>query len=290
MLHRRSDAAWFARRWVRGPVIALLLAALGGQGCDSTSTGGGGGLFGGSGRGKETWAIRCRELRGEGHRRQADGLARMLGQVAGLDPKKVRVVSDGAGSAVYYGAYRKIESPDGRLVFPEQLGRDMDLIQRMTSTQGRPFAYATPELIGQGTSGDDPEPWLITRAKGTYTLQVAVFYDTPTFNQRKEAAAQYVKVLRDEGFVAYYWHGPRKSLVAVGDFGESDIIEAGGGKRIGPRVQQLIDRNPDEFKHVTENGFLRKMVQPDGTLAPTSSYLIKVPRPGGSSPPGSPGR
>jgi len=276
----RNRHAWSA--W------SVLLAGLGllpNLACDGPGlTGGGPGLFGPARPSGERWTICCLRSRAPDHAEICNQLAELLKRVRGLNARAVRVQSDAAGSALYYGEYAKVPSPsDGSLVFPPELRRDLSFIQRLTLNQSMPFALAVPEPFDKGETGGHPE-WHVSNATGTHTLQIAVCYNTPTFDQRKEAAEQYVGVLRNEGYKAYHLHEAVKSYVFVGDFDQSDVVQTPDGRRgYGPRVAEFIARRPnDEFRYMTENGYLRKITGPDGQMVPLASQLVPVPR-GGST-------
>ncbi|UCD30109.1 MAG: hypothetical protein JSV03_06455, partial [Planctomycetota bacterium] len=175
--------------------------------------------------------------------------------------------------------YSKVVSKQtGRLVFPPQFQKDIELIRRLSYKRVTPFFSAHPELLDSGPSSGRGE-WDVSRAKGKYTLQIAVFYNTATFDKRKEAAEQYVEILREQGYSAYYRHEIVKSHVFVGDFDESDIVQMPDGrKRYGPRVEKFIAGNKEEFQYLHENGYLLKEVVPDGKAIAPQSYLVPVPR------------
>jgi len=121
------------------------------------------------------------------------------------------------------------------------------------------------------------EQWDVANAKGRYTLQIAVFYNTPTFSERKEAAEQYVKLLRQDGFAAYFRHAPARSFVFVGDFDDSDIIKGPDGPKAGPRVEQLIKQPEEEYRYTLENGYRVRRKTPDGQMIVPPSMLTPTP-------------
>jgi hypothetical protein len=256
--------------------MTLWIVVLGG--CDA-GDGGAGGLFRTTERGGERWTIRCQRFEGPEHELRAETMARMLREVDGLKRDRVRVATDPSGSTLYYGEYRQVASSEtGGWAFPPSMKQDMDLIQRLTLNRQMPFALAYPELIDKEASGDAGK-WHISHCRGTHSLLIAIFYNTPTFNQRREVAEQYARQLREEGYPAYYYHEQVRSQVTVGDFEESDLIRTpDGGWRLGPRVENLIARNEEAFRYVYENGYLPKSRMPDGQVAAPMSYLVRVPR------------
>jgi len=276
--HGHLDRSRFGSRLTRLMVVLVTVWA----GCDGPIISGGRDWRQPASRGKERWTICCvRHTAADlaDYAERCNELADMLRRVDGLRPKDVRVVTDATSSTIYYGQYVKVPSPEtGTLRFPPEMRRDIGLIRRqLTPNRYAPFARAVPELIEQRAS-TVPEEWHVTRAKGRYTLQVAVFYNTPTFSERRQAAEDYVRLLRERGLAAYYTHEPARSFVFVGDFEVSDVVQTEQGPRYGPRVQRLVAQNNVEFKYVTENLHIVKHRGLDGQMTTPPSFLIESPR------------
>jgi hypothetical protein len=265
-------------RWLQ-LLSGMGLLALAAGGCDNSSGQFGGGLIRESQAGKEQWTIRCTRLVTPDHREWGRVLADLLGKVPGLKASNVRLTSDASGSTIYYGQYVKVASPTGALVFPEQYQKDIELIRSLAYRQQTPFFYAAPELMqasepsaATGTVGE------ASTATGTHSLLIAVFYNTSSFTERKVAAEQYVQDLRSRGYPAYYYHEPLRSMVFVGDFTSADLTLDRDRRQVyGPRVEQFIARNPEEFRYQTENGHFMKRPMPDGTMAAPPSVLVPLP-------------
>ncbi len=250
---------------------------MGAGGCEGSGSAGGG-LLGMGAEEREKWTILCLRSEAPGHEAYVRQLAEMLGGVEGLQARKARVVTDTAGSTLYYGEYAKVSSPQtGRLVFPQQYQQDVARIQRLTVSNVPIFRYAKPEPIGGRPSGE-PGEWDIANATGSYTLQIGVFYNTEGFDQRREVAEEYVRLLRADGFAAYYRHELSRSFVYVGDFEGSDVVNTPTGPQFGPRVEQLISRREEEFRYVLENGHRVRRTAPDGQMVVPRSMLVAVPR------------
>ncbi len=231
-----------------------------------------------SGADSERWTIRCCRVNEAGHVQQGDTLVKMLKQVKQLKPDQVRVVSDALATTVYYGEYRRVASSTAdQLVFSPEFLRDIEFIRSLSYGATSPFMSAQPELIQSATASKHPE-WEATRSAGTHSLLVAIFYNTPTFSERREAAEQYVEILRQDGFAAYYYHEPVKSFVFVGDFTAQDMIKTPEGFRPGPRVEQMIARREDEFRHATENGHYRKSIEGPGQAVIPLTQVVEMPR------------
>ena len=257
-------------------LVGFWIVVLVNVGCESPGNTGGSlvNLGGGSG---EKWTIRCLHTEGPDHLVQANLLADQLRKVEGLRASKVRTVNTSSGSTIYYGQYVKVASREtGRLVFPPDYLRDLALIQRTAYNGVQVFRYAKPELLETiATAGLDQ--WELANAKGNHTLQIGVFYNTPTFQERKQTAEQYVKLLRQDGFTAYFRHEPARSFVFVGDFDDSDVSKTAAGYQFGPRVEKLINQREEEFRYMLENGYRIRKKTPDGQMIVPPSVLIPVP-------------
>lgn len=290
----RRRRPWLLRLTASVMLSAAMLCCLG-AGCDTPPGSGGAGgtqsgsLLGSAPRdGRERWTIRAMHTEAPNHAQYAQQLADLLRKVDGIDPKKVRVVTDERGSTIYYGEYVKQPSPErDRLVFPPDYQRDIEFIRRLALNQATPFFYAEPELIDR--TEEEVGPYDVSRAAGTYTLYIAVFYNTATFQQRREAANEYVRLLREAGYTAYYHHDPLRSYVFVGDFTDQDIVSQNGQLTFGPRVEKFIQSNEAEFRHLSENGQIVKQMLPTGVMQAPLSYLVPVPKKGGAVTPTPPG-
>lgn len=239
---------------------------------------GGGGGFGRSSADGERWRIQCIQASTEDARQLCEVLAEKLRNVPGIDPDLVQVETHGRVSTLYYGEYIKSKSsPDGGLAFSQTMRNDIARLRTLSLGQTAPFANAMPVPYDQGGAGAT-HPWHVSNCTGTHTLEIMVTFNTPTFDQRQEAAEEYVKLLREDGFKAYFYHEQVKSYVYVGDFTESDIIALPtGGWRYSQRVQDLIAQRPEEFSYHLENGFLRKYPGSGGQMEPVPSRLVEVP-------------
>lgn len=258
----------FIRLALTGSLALALLSGCGGPG---------GSLFGRPPK-AEKWRIHCYQHKGPNHEQTCKQVATLLGQVKGLEARKIQVVTTPGSSTVYYGEYVKVPSAGGeRLVFPADYQRDIDLIQRVVINQRPLFLMAKPEPLVTEPAGGAAEGD-VSQCQGTHTLQIGIFYNTPTFQERREAAEEYVKLLRQEGFNAYYRHEEVKSFVFVGDFDESDLIRTPQGTQFSPRVEQLIARREEEFRYTLENLHRVKRTGPSGELAVPPSILVPVPR------------
>jgi len=261
--------------------LSILTACLvAGSACESTG-GSGQDLFSnwGSGGHKEKWTIRCYRSEGPNHAQQCQQLANMLQKVRQLDARKVRMVSNATGSTIYYGEYAKVpQQGSSILVFPPAFQQDIGLIRQLGFNQQAIFTGAKPELLVKGSDSTGQQDWDIANAKGKYTLQISVFYNTPTFDQRIFAAEEYVRILREEGISAYYRHQPGRSFVFVGDFDDSDLVGTWPDAKFGPSIKRFIAQREQEFRYMLENGHPIKRSAGDGKMIIPPSILIPVPK------------
>lgn len=224
----------------------------------------------------ERWTIECLVHTGPDRVAQIDRLAELLRRTRGIESKQVNVVHADSTSTLYYGQYVRREDPQtGKPSFPRQMDRDIQFIRQLAiDPTHRPFAAA--RRILQESPDEGPPEWDLGRAKGYYSLQIAVFYNTGEFHQRKKAAADYCRYWREKGYDAYFFHGPTRSSTTVGDFPEQAAEETVAGRHhYGAEVRALQNKEP-EFVWNLENGH-RIYERRNGQRIPQRSVLIKIP-------------
>lgn len=259
---------------------AVLFSALCLPGCQMDGGSGGGRRMFGA-RSTERWTILCSELSGPYHRDNCEALAAALGRTPGIRAQEVRCEHDPdkQASRLFYGTYdRPIEADTGSRELPRQMRDDLGLIFELTDERTRRvFGHSRAVVYVQPVS-DAKREWALIRAQGMYSLQIAVFYPEPGFTESRQAAVDFVAELRTEGHQAYYHHGDVRSMITVGLFGESAVIEGQDGKLIlSPEVRALQASDP-RFKYNYENGrVLKKKL--GGTAYQPHSFLVKIPKP-----------
>lgn len=149
----------------------------------------------------------------------------------------------------------------------------------------RPFAQAALVHVGGAASGDDSELNLATLkqrlgSRAAYSLQVAAYErtdgraETPQDLAEIRAAAEAAaKRLRDDGDEAFYYHGPRRSMVTVGVFSEREYDPTKPGRE-SPMLRLLREKYP----HNLVNGApirVRTRADPEGKVQP--SFVVAVP-------------
>jgi hypothetical protein len=227
--------------------------------------------------GGEPWTILCLETYGPESREPAELLADALRKAQGLEPDSVRLVHEGESHRLYYGTYYRHRDPaTGEYRIPPELRRDMSHIRQLAAGQTYPFLHCLP--VPQESEHVGPPEWELRRAPGDFTLLVAVYSDMP---ERREAAVEHVRLLREEGEEAYYYHHLSKSHVCVGSFVDSSGDFSG---RAVPRIddpgcQRARRRHP----HFIYNGQYISNVNRDSAGNITSKIrqptrLVRIPR------------
>jgi len=272
-------------------VVALAAAAV-----ITTLAGGCAGMGGAGGRGpapgEEAWAIRCAAFNGPDRFERARWCEQALKSYPDLKAELVQVLHNEDGSVVYYGRYaRRFDTRTHNEVFVPDPRPALELIRSLSvMVQGQPawpFRLAVLEPL-PGGPGEAPE-WDLRHARGYWSWQVAVFYNTETMQQRKEAAVAYCRLLREQGEEAYYHHGPVNSSVTIGTFPKQAIVEmqredplsgvlTATSKIVDERMLALQRR----FPHNLENGHLIYEIErgPSGEVAsrvPHASFPVRIP-------------
>lgn len=248
---------------------------------NSNRSTGWGGLFGSSNQGKpDDWTIECNLFEGPDHRRAAERLGTALRRVPDLRADRVRVVHDEDRSLIYYGTYSlgQVERNGQPVVeFSADIKRDLRFI-RSLSIDGR-FPFFTARRIPVPLDDEGPIEWDLRQASGVYTLHVGVTYaEPPSLLDYKRAAVEWVQVLRDDGYEAYYFHhrdSPR-SDVCVGTFGLNALVrERDNTVRYSNEVIQL--QRKSDFKWNLENGRKISKRRADGSAMTNQSFLVEIP-------------
>ena len=257
-----------------------------------TNDGGGVSLLGRRPGDSEVWTIECNEYKGENRRELADQMATSLKRVDDLKSRTTWVQHEDGRSTVYCGEYKlqyvraKKEAAgdapsEPQIELNEAIKRDLKYVRTLAVGDRFPFFSARP--IPKPIPDAGPPEWDLKNAKGVYTLNVGVTYNTPTLHNYKEAAVEWVRDLRDRGFQAYYYHDSVKPVtsICVGTFGEDAATRGPDGvTRYSAAVHEL--RNKEEFKNNLENGAItyRSATGKDGKRArmANESFLVKIPK------------
>jgi len=184
----------------------------------------------------------------------------------------------GKAIVVAYGKYDSANSPAAK--------RDIDRIRGIEINKGYPFAGAllAPPLY-EALAGTNPE-FDLRNAKARfgkdalYTLQVGIYTRAdgaePTgkeLGELRAAAEKAVNELRRQGDQAFYYHGPRRSMVTVGIFTNKDY-DAADATRQSPQLVLLRQKYPYNL----ENGAGVKRKRAGQTEAKIDqSFVVALP-------------
>ncbi|MCC7147228.1 MAG: hypothetical protein IT443_12350 [Phycisphaeraceae bacterium] len=160
--------------------------------------------------------------------------------------------------------------------------RQTRLLELKWNDQDRPFTSAMLVPLGLGAVGsvDSLDLRQFTGSK-MYTLQVA-FFNSDGGPEFRQAAEVYAQQLRAQGRQAFYYHGKKMSVVTVGLFDESDLIQSQqpGPEGVplitqsyGPRVRDL----QKQFPHNLGNGMTVIEKRSDGSAREQTSFLVPMP-------------
>jgi hypothetical protein len=225
------------------------------------------------------YTILCLQAQGPAHAQNAEGLAQLLRDVRGIDPHAVRLQHEPDVSRVYYGQYRQRWNRTTGVAEPEPAARtDLERIRQLSLGGQDTYPFLMARVVSLPRSPVVPGQWELSDCPGAYTLQIGVFYDTPPeFTQRREAAEQAVKLLRDRGYQAWYHHGDARSTIFVGSFDESAVMVGPDGRQTYSQPVIDLQQSEEDFRYNTHNGRIvyRNLA---GRKVPEGSVLIRVPR------------
>jgi hypothetical protein len=183
-----------------------------------------------------SWTILCAEINGQGHIERARKLKQDLAASTGM--RDWHLLHQDSSSLLYYGYYKNYGDPKAKA--------DRAKIEAMTDGTGRrPFSRSVLTPL-ESADPDGPPEWNLVNAKGFWTLQIAVYKDSP---ERKQYAVDAVRAARQQGVEAYYYHGESMSLVCVGSWPREAVRvaeeNAGPGDQGGIKVV-LPPLTPDQ--------------------------------------------
>lgn len=251
------------------------------------------GPFGRTAGHMETWTVECNAYLGPRRREMADQMAASLKRVRELQADHVRVEHRDETSRVLYGKYplKYVQAAVDReshakgdviIKLSDAIKQDLRFIKALALDERYPFFSARP--IPMPIKDVGPPEWDLRNARGVYTLHVGVTYARPRLHDYKQAAVDWVEVLRKDGHEAYFYHHPDKprSDVCVGTFGEGALIDSGDGTtRYSNAVESL--RRQGDFMYNLENArkVHRRARNPDtGRMERMAnwSFLVKIPQ------------
>lgn len=219
---------------------------------------------------EDGWSIVLASFREGDHASAAREAMGEYARVYGL--RDLRVETIGEASIVACGRYSEHTLEQGR----EELARIRALrpatgAPTVVGGADQPFAFAVLAPVDRTLAVGQVPRYHLLRAREEhgpsveFTLQVAVYgrdeLERPTeadLAEARRAAETAAADLRRQGEEAYYYHGPRRSMVTIGAFSESDIK---------PSESPAVRRLRSAFPYNLYNGravLVRSRVKPAG--------------------------
>jgi len=211
--------------------------------------------------GGQGWAIQVIQFDGPTRHSQAMGLVKRLRAESSLADMWIEDIHDTA--TIYHGRFPTASDPAIRVA--------LDKVQAIEMEGEHPFANSQlVPLIGGGRAIADP--FDLRQFIGYYSLQIG-FYDSAFGKDFREAAEQAVRVLREDGHDAYYYHGPYRSIIAIGVFNYSQaFVRAGTVDTYAPQIREL----QRAFPYNLGNGVTLKQKINGKDIGEQKSSLIRV--------------
>jgi hypothetical protein len=212
------------------------------------------------------WTIGLGRFEGAGHRERAEAARKQLAARTGFPD--LWVGEDANASMLYAGHY---PSPQDK-----QARTDLDQWQRLRAS-GRvslPAAMLVPIAPAPTASGPSDLDLRSAAARGQYTLQIGFYDDVEGKSDAyRKAAEQAAAVLRKDGYQAYYYHGPNRSMITIGVFGPEALTDKGDGEVVYSDQVLALQRR---FPYNLANGETIRETRA-GKTTEQPSFLVRIP-------------
>ena len=175
-----------------------------------------------------------------------------------------------AALTIYSGRFASAEDPAARDTLQRLRGAELDPAL-ITGLDGEVDVSRARIVSVTGDRQATADPLDLRRHMGSFSLQVG-FYDENFPGDPRAAAEQSARALREQGYPAYYYHGPYISSVCVGIFTRDDFVLEGTTETYGPRIRQL----QQTFPYNLANGYPFEEVNDEGSHGPQTSSVIRV--------------
>ncbi|MDP7347824.1 MAG: hypothetical protein QF735_06315 [Phycisphaeraceae bacterium] len=218
------------------------------------------------------WAILLDTFDGPGHEQHARQLLEQLAAQHHMPDLWIR--SEMTWSQLYRGRYRRADQ--------DQATRDLRQTHLISFAGDRRFRAAAIVPVGAGPMRlDDPLDLYQFAGDDLMTLQIG-YYDEQYGKDFREAAELAAKELREQGDQAFYYHGPNRSLLTVGLFGQEDLVQhttPGQDGRIFVQTQysQRVVELQKKYPHNLGNGLTLLQKQGGRDIGAQPSSLVRVP-------------
>lgn len=208
------------------------------------------------------------------HVRDAEAYRKAMTEKVGW--KGLFVVHKGGHSELFWGRYGS----------PADAEKDLRTAKSYRTQTGMPI-FAKAIVVPLPGRDIGPEAWRLDKAKGEYSLLVAVFKDVPEkkYVGRRRFAVDYCRRLREHGYPGYFHHGKVVSHVTLGAFARNAVRER--KTRQGQQLEILdagIKKLRADFPELQVNGNTVTDITRDSRTgkvirsAERQSYLIRIPR------------
>ncbi len=224
---------------------------------------------------KAEWAVLIAIFRGEKHEEDAANTLAEF-RTRGMLPEAY-AQKRGQATCILAGAFTGPEDPAAQA--------ELKRIQSIEINNELPYAgsYLAPppqaDLKGSMPEYNLRQARLLYGKKAIQTLQVAVYgredLDRASEADLKEcrtAAEEAVVKLRQEGELAFYFHGPRRSMVCVGVFDLSDF-----DPQIPSYKSSRLRETQKRFPHNLYNGQAIRVKSPGQNAKLQPSALVAIP-------------
>jgi hypothetical protein len=217
------------------------------------------------------WTITCQVFSGPSRVSDAKRAKDYWASQSGLPG--FYVVHEAAQSTLYYGYYRSIDP--GEKKDANVARADRAKLDTLTGPQGeRPFRGCVfMPLVTQDPAA--PPEWNLANSKGYWSLQIGVYKDSPL---RKQAAVDAVRIARESGIEAYYYHGQSASSVCIGSWPRSAVKEqeAAVGGTVDPETPILVSPEPLNLGTIRQKTTDKKIKQMAPKVEPLDPTLVEA--------------
>jgi len=207
------------------------------------------------------WSIQLTQFTGPDRHDRARELVQQLREQTHLADFWIEDL--GHTASVYHSRFQEASDPAVRTALAK--------VQQIELDGTRPFADSQlVALVGGGRAIADP--FDLRQFIGYYSLQIG-FYDQAFGHNFRDAAEEAVRVLREEGHEAYYYHGPYRSILAIGVFSyEQAFVTAGTHDTYAPQIREL----QKQFPYNLGNGATIIQKEAGVNIGEQKSSLIRV--------------
>lgn len=221
------------------------------------------------------WSIAMATLTMDDHASLAQQWAADFTAATGMSDVWIERTSK--GSVVRYGSYPSFDSPAAQ--------RDLGRIKQTDVNGSTPFGRSYLSQVTSESRMGDASPLHLSRAReyfpgedSVYSLQVAVYEPVAeiTREECRKLAEEAAQRLRAQGDLAFYYHGPNRSMVCVGVFGP-DAVDTSTYIYSAP-VRELQKRYP--YNAFNGLALIEKRASTAGGIQESKqpSFLVPVPK------------